>query len=411
MQGRIMSDERATYIASTLGSEQESETGADIEFRDPIKELGWAKIDHILTLDTTLSDGAYRTYAILCYYWQRKHAAWANVQTMATVRGVKESTLRSHLKELCDAELITRKRRMGQSSMTYLEDLPNRYAEGAKTVLANRQKKRDKSARNLAVSALPKSRREEEPLEEEPLKDNHCSDSKIESLSPSQEYSPQAQTVHILKEELQPCGHNISAIVSTDEGTHYCGECVAAAPPVCKKHNRGMLLNDGKYRCADCDFEEMPSVGAGMTPQPHTAGTADPQAEHREMITALAEVMHQATQCNGGKLAKTAQKLLRVPGVTPARIREWYGGPCCWWMLNDWRGQRGQAPDISAINATVAMARDGIRPDISGYGHGAPKESRLDQLQRVLGVRIDGKSGIDSKNDDGIIDGIPVKVI
>jgi hypothetical protein len=226
------------------------------------------------------------------------------------------------------------------------------------------------------------------PRVPESTQESTISDSKNESPSPPQEYPPQKDSTHILKEQLQPCGHNISAIVSTDEGTHYCGECVAAD-----------------------QFAALPSAGAGMTLQPHTAGMADPQAEHREMITALAEVMHQATQCNGGKLAKTAQKLLRVPGVTPARIREWYSGVNCWWDLYDWRGQRGQAPDISAINATVAMARDGIRPDISGYGHGAPKESRLDQLQRVLGVRIDGKFGTDSKIDDNIVDGVSFKVV
>jgi hypothetical protein len=245
------------------------------------------------------------------------------------------------------------------------------------------------------------------------------SGAEIAPVPSSLEYLPQSQSIHILKEKLQPCGHPVSAIVNAIDfsarkalggETHYCGECVGAAPPVCKKHNRGMLLNDGKYRCADCDFEEMPSVGAGMTPQPHTAGMADPQAEHREMITALAEVMHQATQCNGGKLAKTAQKLLRVPGVTPARIREWYAGPGCWWMLNDWRGQRGQVPDIAAINATVQMARDGVKPN-GGNGHGASKESRLDQLQRVLGVRIDGKFGTDSKIDDNIVDGVSFKVV
>jgi len=30
-------------------------------------------------------------------------------------------------------------------------------------------------------------------------------------------------------EELQDCGHSVSSIVSTDEGTHYCWECEATA--------------------------------------------------------------------------------------------------------------------------------------------------------------------------------------
>lgn len=32
--------------------------------------------------------------------------------------------------------------------------------------------------------------------------------------------------------EKLPCGHSLSAVVSADEGTSYCGECVPAAPPV-----------------------------------------------------------------------------------------------------------------------------------------------------------------------------------
>lgn len=31
------------------------------------------------------------------------------------------------------------------------------------------------------------------------------------------------------KRKPQPCGHPVTAIVSTDEGTHHCGECAKAA--------------------------------------------------------------------------------------------------------------------------------------------------------------------------------------
>jgi len=51
-------EERAEYKTETQ----------EIRHRNPIKELGFAAMEHALTLDTDLSDGAYRTYALLKFY-------------------------------------------------------------------------------------------------------------------------------------------------------------------------------------------------------------------------------------------------------------------------------------------------------------------------------------------------------
>lgn len=180
-----------------------AEQSPDVEFRDPIKELGFAKIDHILTLDAGLSDGAYRTYALLCYYWQCKNATWAGVDTLAKVRGVKESTLRKHLKELADVGLITRQRRMGRSSLTYFEDLPEKYTDAAKVILKDRQNKRGKTAKNLAVRPPELSPREEEPLKKNHLNENHLGGSVSKPETPThQELSEESENIPSSKEGL-----------------------------------------------------------------------------------------------------------------------------------------------------------------------------------------------------------------
>lgn len=185
-----MSDERAEYIAQALDDET-IETSPQVEFRDPIKELGFARIEHVITLDAELSDGAYRTYALLHYYWQRKDAAWVGSDTLASVRNLTEATISNHLKELKEAGLISRQRRMGKSSMTYLEDLPERYAEAAKLILSKRKKslgklskKLDDSPKAKSMSSSGKNSRKNEgesnqndvamrTIEEEPLNENH----------------------------------------------------------------------------------------------------------------------------------------------------------------------------------------------------------------------------------------------
>lgn len=250
----IMNDVRAEYLAQAVGDEPEQTQS--VAWRDPVKELGWARIEHILTLDINLSDGAYRTYALLHFYWQRKNAAWVGTDTMATVRGCKESTISNHLKELIDAGLISRSRRMGRTSMTYLEDLPERYAEAAGSILAKRQKNVGKLSKKLDVTDPIKSTYRMRTIEEEPLKEN---------------------------------GANPAPILPSMEE---------------KALKDAALLKE---------FEAMPSAAAGLAPQARTAATADPRIAEREFINAIAPRL--ATILGRGMISQDKQAARQIYGL------------------------------------------------------------------------------------------------
>jgi DNA-binding transcriptional ArsR family regulator len=144
-------EERAEYKTDTQ----------EIRHRNPIKELGFAAMEHALTLDTNLSDGAYRTYALLKFYWQNKYTAFPTVDTMATQRGLRRETVGVHLKELVDKGLITRQPRVGTSTLTHLEDLPQEYSDLALKELERRDARREE---NLTATLEKSNARREENL-------------------------------------------------------------------------------------------------------------------------------------------------------------------------------------------------------------------------------------------------------
>jgi DNA-binding MarR family transcriptional regulator len=129
-------EQRAEYNTGT-------EAPIEVRHRNPIKELGFAMMEHALTLDTDLSDGAYRTYALLKFYWQHKGTAFPTVETMAEKRGLRRETVGVHLKELVDKGLITRQPRVGTSTLTHLEDLPQEYQDIALAELERRDARRE----------------------------------------------------------------------------------------------------------------------------------------------------------------------------------------------------------------------------------------------------------------------------
>jgi DNA-binding MarR family transcriptional regulator len=144
-------EERAEYKTDTQ----------EIRHRNPIKELGFAAMEHALTLDTNLSDGSYRTYALLKFYWQNKYTAFPTVDTMATQRGLRRETVGVHLKELVDKGLITRQPRVGTSTLTHLEDLPQEYSDLALKELERRDARREE---NLTATLEKSNARREENL-------------------------------------------------------------------------------------------------------------------------------------------------------------------------------------------------------------------------------------------------------
>jgi hypothetical protein len=136
----VLAEEKAVYIVN------EPDDVTEVSYKNPVRELGFAQIEHIIGLDTDLSDGAYRTLAILHYFWQQKKRAYPSLATLATLRGKDEKTVRRHLAELTDKGIISRQFRMGTSSVTWLEDLPQEYQDAASDILTLRKIKKDKNA-------------------------------------------------------------------------------------------------------------------------------------------------------------------------------------------------------------------------------------------------------------------------
>jgi GntR family transcriptional regulator len=98
-----------------------------IRFRNTVKQQGWAQVYHVLTLDTELSDGAFRLYALLLKYAWQSGGCWPGVKTLARDLGRSPSTIKARLDELVRRGLIIRERRLGTSSITWIEDLETIY--------------------------------------------------------------------------------------------------------------------------------------------------------------------------------------------------------------------------------------------------------------------------------------------
>jgi DNA-binding MarR family transcriptional regulator len=126
----------------------------DVVFRNPIDEFGWAKISHLLTEDNAVSDGAYRTYVLLLKFAQQKRKLWAGVETLAKLRHRNAATISRHLAELQERKLITRKRRLGTSWITVIEDVTKIYVakiQSCKNARLKIAKMRDKSSQKCDV--------------------------------------------------------------------------------------------------------------------------------------------------------------------------------------------------------------------------------------------------------------------
>lgn len=84
---------------------------------------------HVLTLDKKLSDGAFRVYALLLKYARQGDGCWPGIERLATDLGKGERSIKRLLAELESRGLITRERRYGRSSLTWLEDLEAVYGK------------------------------------------------------------------------------------------------------------------------------------------------------------------------------------------------------------------------------------------------------------------------------------------
>ena len=95
--------------------------------KSTVKQLGWAQVYHVLTLDKELSDGAFRLYALLLKYARQSGGCWPGVERLTRDLGKTKSTIKARLAELAERGLVTRERRFGVSSITRMEDLEQVY--------------------------------------------------------------------------------------------------------------------------------------------------------------------------------------------------------------------------------------------------------------------------------------------
>jgi len=122
-----------------------------IVHRNPVEQTGFARVSHLLTLDATLSDGAYRTYALLLKYAHQADGCYPGIERLAQDLARGERSISRYLGELGTRGLITRQQRLGTSAMTWLEDLSDVY-DANKFILAKYGE--DESAK-YGVLSLP----------------------------------------------------------------------------------------------------------------------------------------------------------------------------------------------------------------------------------------------------------------
>jgi hypothetical protein len=102
----------------------------ELAFRDPVDEAGFAILYHCMTRDAALSDGAYRTYALLLLHARQSGRCWPGQERLARERGCNDRTIRRHLDELQHVGLLTIERRGDKKTNRYiLESVHLAYRE------------------------------------------------------------------------------------------------------------------------------------------------------------------------------------------------------------------------------------------------------------------------------------------
>jgi len=156
----------------------------DVHFENPVKQLGYAMVYHVATLDDELSAEALRTLLVYTMFAQQKNACWPSRKTVAQMRKKDVATITRHNQELERLGYIKRQKRSGTSSITILTDYESspRLVELARQILQERNNAptdtppKRKSALSKSADVRPakahKRAPEEEPIEEEPIEEN-----------------------------------------------------------------------------------------------------------------------------------------------------------------------------------------------------------------------------------------------
>ena len=141
-----------------------------VAHKNPVKQVGYAMVYHVATLDPELSDGALRTLHVYLMHAQQKNVCWPSRARVAELRGKSEVTISRHNEELERLGYIARERRMDDASMTYILDYEQnpRFRAMAEAILAARTTDDTSDVSKTIRATLQKRHVEEEPVEEEP---------------------------------------------------------------------------------------------------------------------------------------------------------------------------------------------------------------------------------------------------
>lgn len=96
-----------------------------VEYRNPVKRLGWSPVYHVIVYDKRVSSGAKNLYGAYLSHALGKNIAWPGRERMANLLDTSVATISRWNTELEEAGYITRVRRLGTSSITYIEDCEN----------------------------------------------------------------------------------------------------------------------------------------------------------------------------------------------------------------------------------------------------------------------------------------------
>ena len=131
-----------------------------IMYRDPIEALGFAKVSHVLTHFNELSDGAFRLYCLLLKYAQQSEQCWPGEERLAEDLGTSRPTIARRFAELAELRLITRERRVGTSSITWIEPLET--CENLLPVVSKMIQRRIKNDTTVVSEMIRKEEQEKE---------------------------------------------------------------------------------------------------------------------------------------------------------------------------------------------------------------------------------------------------------
>jgi len=139
-------------------------------------------------------------------------------------------------------------------------------------------------------------------------------------------------------------------------------------------------------------------------------------------IKALCEALETVTQSlNAAKVEETAYTLYGYE-VTPTELLTLYGGANCYWRRVDWRGQKGNRPELGNITGTIMAAREWLQTEGGLQGDAATALEYLityqttkqavgwvngaDKIARAAGQRLGGVDKVTAASRQELVEAI-----